>query len=298
MLPPQTDTGKMADYATLSTHQLFNQWRTGDAQAGQAMAQRFSDWYYAVTTCRLGEAHGRAPLHRACVRFQQGILSVGNATELTEWAHGIVAEEIKMAGGRVAGGDTPSALTQNRSPSDLLSEVALSLPPADMKLLAQVYDTTVAQEEVVRTAEALGGYPLAVLRARYAMKRALRDQAQVPFSVVPDEPRLDAAPLPLYEAGRMTSAVEEGGFEKWMLTDMVLCKDIAEFGVFAQALRAGALRRAPEAPEPAAAVAPDAPPVSAPVKAPSSKLPLILAAIVVLGLVSAVVLGVAWTIFR
>lgn len=289
----------MADYATLSTHQLFNQWRTGDAQAGQAMAQRFSDWYYAVTTCRLGETHGRAPLHRACVRFQQGILSVGSAGELTEWAHSIVAEEIKMAGGRVAGGDAPSALTQNRSPSDLLSDVALSLPPAEMKLLAQVYDSTVPQEEVVKTAEALGGYPLAVLRARYATKRALRDRAQVPFSVVPDEPKLDAAPLPLYEAGRMTSVVEENGFEKWMLTDMVLCKDIAEFGVFAQALRGGALRRAPEmaepTPPPAPAVAPPAPPAPRP---SSNTLPMILGGLVVVGLMAVLVLGLAWMYFR
>ena len=59
MLPRPTDTGKMADYATLGTQQLFNQWRGGDGQAGQAMAQRFSDWYYAVTTCRLGEVTGR-----------------------------------------------------------------------------------------------------------------------------------------------------------------------------------------------------------------------------------------------
>ena len=63
----------MADMAALNSHQLFKQWRSGDAEAGKAMAQRFSDWYYAITTARLGDENGRGPLERSCVSFQQGI---------------------------------------------------------------------------------------------------------------------------------------------------------------------------------------------------------------------------------
>jgi hypothetical protein len=42
----------------------------------------------------------------------------------------------------------------------------------------------------------------------------------------------------------MTSANEEAAFERWMLTDLDLCKDLAEFAAFALALRGGALKGA------------------------------------------------------
>ncbi|GDX83094.1 hypothetical protein LBMAG42_49050 [Deltaproteobacteria bacterium] len=235
----------MSDLSTTPTPTLFKQWRhQGDAAAGQAMAQRFSDWYYAITTCRLGDAHGRGPLQRACVRFQQGILSVTTPTELADWSHVLLMEEVKMAGGRIAGGDFPNQLTGGRSPTELLQQVAGRLEPGVVRLLTAAYDSEVPLEEVTALAETMGGYPFAVLHARLAAKRALRDHAGVAFTEVPDSPNLDLAPLPLYEAGRMPREAEETGFEKWMLTDMGLCKDIAEFGVFAQAMRAGALRAA------------------------------------------------------
>ncbi len=230
------------DPATAPTAALFKQWRAGDAASGQAMAQRFSDWYYAVTTCRLGDEHGREPLRRACVRFQQGILSVNTPSELTDWAHGVLLEEVRTAGGRIAGGDFPNQLTQARSPTTLLNEAAGKLSATELRILALTYDRAVPLDQVRDEAEAHGGYPLAVLKARLALKRALLSQASVPFSEVPPSPNLDLGPLPLYEAGRMENEAEESGFEKWMLTNMSLCKDIAEFGVFAQALRAGALR--------------------------------------------------------
>ncbi|MSQ03252.1 MAG: hypothetical protein EXR71_15400 [Myxococcales bacterium] len=235
----------MSDHAATPTATLFKQWRSqGDAVAGQAMAQRFSDWYYAITTCRLGDAHGRGPLQRACVRFQQGILTVTTPAELTEWSHGLLMEEVRMAGGRIAGGDFPNQLTGGRSPTELLRSVAGQLRPEDVELLALAYDSATAMETVTARAEPMGGYPVAVLKARLALKRALRDGAGIGLSEVPDSPNLDLAPMPLYEAGRMSREADEAGFEKWLLTDMRLCKDIAEFGVFAQAIRAGALRGA------------------------------------------------------
>ena len=56
----------MAEMDSRSTKQLFNDWRQGDGEAGQAMAQRFADWYYAITTSRLGETRGREPCDNAC----------------------------------------------------------------------------------------------------------------------------------------------------------------------------------------------------------------------------------------
>ncbi len=242
----------MSDLNTLAPQQLFKQWRGGDASAGQAMAQRFSDWYYAVTASRLGDQHGRTPLQRACTRFQQGIVSVTNPADLAEWAHGILSEELRMAGGRIPGGDFANQLTGGKLPSEILARAREGMPASQVRLLAHAYDARYPYERVAKEAEALGGMPFAVLDARYALKRWLRTQAQVPFAEVPEKPNLDYAPLPLYEAGRMSNANEENGFEKWMLQNMPLCKDIAEFGVFALSLRNGAFAM-PVEPEPAAA---------------------------------------------
>lgn len=286
------------DLATASPAALFKQWRSGDGAAGQAMAQRFSDWYYAITTCRLGDEHGRGPLQRACVRFQQGILSVTTAPELVDWAHGIVVDEVGMAGGRIAGGDFPSRLTNSKSPTELLKEVARQLSADEVRLLSAAYDTNVALEEVQQEAEAMGGYPLAVLQARLTLKRALRDKSSVAFTEVPDSPNLDLAPLPLYEAGRMGTAAEESGFEKWMLTNMPLCKDIAEFGVFAQALRAGAFRglaviRKPDAAQQTETAAADGTPEEEAPPSVGVALPVALVVVMLLGGVALAALGLA-----
>lgn len=245
----------MSDLNTVAPQQLFKQWRGGDATSGQAMAQRFSDWYYAVTACRLGDQHGRTPLQRACTRFQQGIVSVSNPADLADWAHTILSEELRMAGGRIPGGDFANQLTGGKLPSEILARARQALPASQVRLLAHAYDARYPYERVAKEAEALGGMPFAVLDARYALKRWLRTEGRVPFAEVPEKPNLDYAPLPLYEAGRMSNANEENGFEKWMLQNMPLCKDIAEFGVFALSLRNGAFAlpvetEAPKAAEP------------------------------------------------
>jgi hypothetical protein len=234
----------MAVDARPTPQTLFKQWRNGDAAAGQAMAQRFTDWYYAVSTARLGDAHGRQPMQRACQRFQQGIVSVTDASRLADWAHGLIAEEIASAGGRITGGDFPNALTQKRSPTEILARAAVALPRAQVDLLGAAYDPTVSIEVLEQKAEALGGMPVAVLEARHALKQWLKNSGGVGLGDIPEKPNLDCAPLPVYESGRMTNAVEEAGFEKWLLTDLALCRDVAEFAAFAMALRGGAFRSA------------------------------------------------------
>jgi hypothetical protein len=206
------------------------------------MAQRFSDWYYSIISVRLGDARGRVPLQRACLRFQQGIASVTNPAELIEWAYLLIAEEVHTAGDWLEGGDFPNQLTGGRTPTELLRAVASKLKPADVRLLSAAFDKNISQEHLSTQAEAAGGMPLAILNARYALKSALKEHAGVRFQEVPDQPNLDYMPLPLYEAGRMGTAREQAGFEKWMLSNIRICRDVAEFGVFSLALRNGALK--------------------------------------------------------
>ncbi|MBK7760774.1 MAG: hypothetical protein IPI35_31075 [Deltaproteobacteria bacterium] len=116
-----------------------------------------------------------------------------------------------------------------------------------MTLLDRAYDRKVPLDDVKALANEAGGYPIAVLQARYALKRVLRSQYNVQFTEVPDQPNLDWGPLPLYECGRMDGTNEEKSFETWMLSDLSLCKDIAEFSSFAIALRGGALKAKPKA---------------------------------------------------
>ncbi|MCP4810481.1 MAG: hypothetical protein GY913_08655 [Proteobacteria bacterium] len=233
----------MSDLAGQTTQQLFSRWRTGDATAGQAMAQRFSDWYYAISASRLGETNCRPALERACQRFAQGVASVTEAGKLADWAHKIIAEEIQMAGGRVEGGDHPNALTNQRSPTELLQAASKNLDESEVRLLGLAYDSSQSLDAVKAEADKSGGYPLAVLKARYALKRSLRSDGGVPFTEVPEKPNLDWGPLPLYECGRMAQGKEEKAFETWMLSDLTLCKDIAEFAAFALALRGGAWKQ-------------------------------------------------------
>ena len=113
-----------------------------------------------------------------------------------------------------------------------------------MRLLGLAYDPSQPLSAVKAEADRSGGYPLAVLKARYALKRSLRTDEGVPFSEIPEKPNLDWGPLPLYECGRMGEGKEEKAFETWMLSDLTLCKDIAEFAAFALALRGGAWKQA------------------------------------------------------
>ena len=281
----------MSDLSGQTTQQLFSRWRGGDAEAEQALAQRFSDWYYAISASRLGDSNCRPALERACQRFAQGVASVSEANKLAGWAHEIIAEEIQMAGGRVTGGDHPNALTNHRSPTELLRDARATLSPDQIALLAAAYDPGTDVEAVKAKANSQGGYPLAVLEARYALKRQLRDGSSVGFTEIPERPNLDWGPLPLYEGGRMAEGKEEKAFETWMLSDITLCKDIAEFAAFALALRGGAFSDRGGAPAP---VEPAGRPVSAdddeqPAKSSggASKVIMVVVVLFILGVVCA-----------
>jgi len=273
-----------------TTKDLFRAWRSGDAEAGQQMAQRFADWYYAIATSRLGEERGREPCQQACDRFAQGIVEVTESRALVDWAYGIIEAEVK--GERTADGDESNAYTAHKHPKALLRDARKALPE-EVQLLVDVYSGSASDAEIAEQAKPLGGMPIGVLKARYRVKQWLRDQRGVPFEVAPDDPVLDRAPLPLYESGCMRSEKEEANFEKWMLTDLDLCRDIAEFAHFAIALRGGLGADAPAG----ASIVPAAPETAAqvPESAAASKAALGGVALLGGGLVVLLLLALAAT---
>lgn len=264
----------MAEAADVTVQQLFKKWRSGDAEAGQAMAQRFSDWYYAIAAVNLGDRKGRAPLDRACQAFAQGIVNVQRSGDLTEWAYALIQQEVAGAGGRASGVDSGNALTGNRPPSRLLREVRASLDPDQAQLLHLVYTGSSDTASIDRLAESQGGMPVAALRARYTLKRLLRTNANVNFQETPLELNFDRAPLPYYEANRLASAEETEALEKWLLGDPAACRDVAEFAAFSHALRGGLLMSEAEGEAQAAAPAAPAAPAT-PVAPPQRPEPIL-----------------------
>lgn len=250
----------MAEAADVTVQQLFKKWRSGDAEAGQTMAQRFSDWYYAIAAVHLGDRKGRAPLDRACQAFAQGIVNIHRPGDLIEWAYALIQQELIGAGGRIIGPDTGNALTGNRPPSRLLREVRRNLDPDQLQLLHLLYTGSTDVGAIERLAEPQGGMPVAALRARYTLKRLLRTNATVNFQETPLELNFDRAPLTYYESDRLTSNEEIEAFEKWLLSEPTVCRDVAEFAAFTHAIRAGLLMSEDVAEAQPAAPAPAQPP--------------------------------------
>ena len=140
-----------------TVQQLFRKWRHGDAEAGQEMAQKFSDWYYAITTIRVEDKTGRQPLEKACQSFAQGIASVTRPRPLVDWAHDLLERELQAVGRGLDaspsnGGDHPNVLTQNRSPTALIQQISDQIDPAHAQLLSRAYNT----QEDIEALQALG----------------------------------------------------------------------------------------------------------------------------------------------
>jgi len=236
----------MSDTTQNTVIQLFRKWRGGDEASGQEMAQRFSDWYYAISTIRIPGQGGRPPMEAACQSFAQGIVTVTRPRALVDWAHDLLERELASEGFGLntqadTGSDNPNGMTRDRSPTQLIQNVRESVDPAFIRVLALAYDPSTDLQVVNAAADDIGGTPYAMLQARYALKRALRSTQDVPFAVVPDTADMDRAPISLYEANRLNSGPDTANLEKWLLSDIDLCKDVAEFSAFVHALRGGAL---------------------------------------------------------
>jgi len=266
---------------TATVIQLFRKWRSGDESSGQEMAQRFSDWYYAISTIRVPGQAGREPMEQACQAFAQGIVSVTRPRALVDWAHDLLERELSQASYGMTstgstGSDNPNAMTRNRSPTELIQNVAGDLDPVHRHILALAYATNMDIGMVDAVADDLGGTPYAMLQARYELKQALKSTQDVPFAVVPEAADMDRAPISLYEAQRLASTSEIAELEKWLLSDIDLCKDVAEFSAFVHALRGGALEQwavAPEVSSQDAAPVNEPPPSRAPQPTPEPAAP-------------------------
>ena len=227
----------MSEIENTKVTELFKQWRSGKAESGQVLAQRVSDWFYAICSSRYGDELGLPVFQSASRKFGEGIVSVAHSTDLIPWAHGLLCAEIQKNGLTPTSANIASPYSGGHPPVDLLY-AAKSALPAEVDLL-NAFFTGKADTEIEELALDLGGMPGALLHARYTVKQWLKTEYQLPFGVTPENPNIDLFPLPMYEANRMANEGEISGFEKWMLDNRELCQDVAEFGPFSSALRAG-----------------------------------------------------------
>lgn len=221
---PANLNGKLSMHAT--TREMFESWRRGDAAAGQAMAQRFTDWYFAISANHSGEQQGRQGFQAACDRFSKGISAVPDPRRLGPWAQTVAKDLIHAGRPPLDDGDYPGSYTANQAPKALLA-AARQAHPETVQLLEMTYR---------------GGHvadPHAVLKARYALKHWLAKEHQVPFRYLPSQPDPDLIPIPFYEAARMKAPQEVALLELFLLDEPDLIQDVAEFAHFAIALRGG-----------------------------------------------------------
>ena len=283
-----------------SAETLFHHWRRGDAAAGKAMAQRFNDWYYAISVSRLGDDAGEPAFRAACSKFSKGVAKVEDPRRLLSWAHGIARKQLTAhsASGRLPDANLPNGFTRRRNPKEILVEARAHLPEA-MRQLERAYAGRGTPDD-----------PLDLLKARTALKTWLRVHIDAPFRSTPGDPDPDRAPLPWYEAGLMTNESEESLFELYMLNEPDLCQDIAEFAHYAIALRGGLPNADSDAkpPRPKASLPDDVgqgePPAAAPTapapqqiapKSETSNAPFILIGLAALGtLIFLIYLAVQW----
>lgn len=227
----------MSETENTKVTELFKQWRSGHLEAGQTLAQRVSDWFYAICSSRYGDELGLPVFQSASRKFGEGIVNVAHSTDLIPWAHGLLCSEIQKNGLNPTSANVASPYSGGHPPIDLLYAAKTALP-SEVELL-NAFFTRKPDDEIEELAIHLGGMPGALLHARYTVKQWLKTEYQLPFGITPEKPNIDLFPLPMYEADRMASEGEVSGFEKWMLDNRDLCQDVAEFAPFSSALRAG-----------------------------------------------------------
>jgi hypothetical protein len=195
----------MAEPAAVSSHQLFKQWRSGDAEAGKAMAQRFSDWYYAITTARLGDEKGRGPLRARMRRVPAGHRRVAQGEPALDWAHDIVAKEVDAAGRRNTGGDFPNALHEEPVAHEPRPHGSGQARRGTDRAAPEGVQRLANADTIANLAAKSGGFPGAGLPGRHALAQALQSEAGIEFTTSPIPRTSTGARCPLYEAGKLAS---------------------------------------------------------------------------------------------
>jgi hypothetical protein len=232
---------------TRNPETLFSDWkRRKDRVAGQQLAQAVADWYYALATNFAGEEFGAALADTACTLFGRQVVKLNADDELVGWAHGLIQKEMSRGGERAKGLNKPSVYSNARPPVDVLLYVKKELPE-EMALLEAAYSTDMPTHKLTAMCTAGDGFPYALLRARYRVKKILRDHLSAPLAIIYDDPDRDLGPLPLYECGRLQRPAEIVKFEQWVFLRDELRQDLVEFAPFAIELRQGLPNRPPPA---------------------------------------------------
>ena len=217
-------------------HDLFNHWRNGSGEAGQTMAQRIADWYYAIAVTHLGEADGQDACESACGQFSANAANFSSSSELVHWCQDTIHHTMGRHTPGVASMTMTGTFTLDCPPRELLA-IAWQELPDDMLILAHCYGGDTDMKTLTSLSEQGSGFPLEILNARTRLKTWLHSQHDVPFSISESAISADWATMPIYESGRMTDPMEIRQFESWLLDTPDLSRDIAEFAHFAIALR-------------------------------------------------------------
>jgi len=209
--------------------ELYLRWKLGNQAAGQMLANRFSQWFGAVITIRMGTTRGQQPLQNACARFSQDFGTVDTVEKIHLWAHSVLKGAAPETG-KPQNDDVPAEVAT-------ALRKAKNLKPAPHPNLGDLYNFYAGS---MPSEQASSIAPKDLLAARYALKRQLKDKYGIPFTVTPQRAiNPDARPLPWYEARRFEYPEEGTRFETWLLNQNDLCVDLWEFAPYANCLRVG-----------------------------------------------------------
>ena len=227
----------------LPVEQLYKDWRLGkgDKSVSETLASRFDTWFHALSLSKLGASY-TTPYDTACSEFSRHILSVRKVADLIPFAHSILEQEIQKVE-PTSSLDYSTPMLENKQPYELLESIWSELVESDKKLLMAAYGRSNTLDNLRKQGHYPEGIAFALLKARSALKVALKKHAQISFSYMDELSNRDLAPLPLYEAKAFSSEKETISFEHWLINSPDICTDLIEFAPFAHSMRNGALAK-------------------------------------------------------
>ena len=204
---------------------LFINWYNNeDPEAASKMVYRFELWFDSLSLFYLGENSQKQQIYKKiCQTFSSNIKQIRKPKELVPFAHDILHKTLPKE--ILTEKDYTSSMLNERSAGDLIKEVWGNLSPSEQSILLQNYQSSEPVSNLYK-----------LLSARASLKRLLQ-QVGINFMILEQNPDPDLIPLPLFEAGKLKSKDEERYFEYWLLNVESVCRDIAEFAPFTQALK-------------------------------------------------------------
>mgnify|MGYP000007852221 CR=1 FL=1 len=155
----------MSEHLHDSVHDLFNRWRNGSSEAGQEMAQRVADWYFALAVTHLGEEQGQVACEAACSTFSTGAANFASSEELVHWCQDTIHHAMGRKRPGVASMTMSSSFTLDCPPKELIA-IAWQELPEELLILTHCYSSKTKVSALVELCEKGDGYPLELLKAR------------------------------------------------------------------------------------------------------------------------------------